>query len=621
MQGQDPSRAAATTRRGAAAARPSSSSAPRWTPRAVAAVTARIADHGANIDRIRRLSRYPVTTVELDVSGADIPRLRRELALEAAEQGVDIAVSAGGPGPARTPPRRHGRRLHPHPGGGHRAARRHAAGGPRRSPRSPSARCAASSTSPSRCARGCATLAGLRRRRPRGGPRARCVLTPGARTLVRTLKRLGFMVAVVSGGFIEIVGPLAAELGIDHARGQPARGRRRPPHRQRRRRRSSTAPARPRALRGFAADAGLPLSPHRRHRRRRQRPRHARRRRSRRRLQRQAPGARTGRHRRQRPVPRRRPVPARDHAARRSRTRTRPTARPRRATLPSRARLTPKVGHARGCRATADGSPRRTLLIIGGAEDQLGPLGGPAAVRPARRRAPVPASSSSPRPRPSSTRSSTTYSRRLHPAARRGRHPRRPRRDPRGRPRPGARREARRRHRRLHERRQPAQAQPVPRRAPRSVTRSSRAYRRGVRRRPAPSAGASIMSRLHDLAGRRGPHPAAARRASSPPGLGLLEDVIVDQHFDQRGRYGRLMSLVANSPNLLGIGIDENTAVEIRDDASHDHRRDRRRLRHRRPQRGHRRPRRPARRPAARLRGSRCTPCPRALRSTCAASR
>jgi phosphoserine phosphatase len=47
--------------------------------------------------------------------------------------------------------------------------------------------------------------------------RAEVVLTPGARTLVRTLKRLGFTVAVVSGGFIEIVGPLAAELGIDRA--------------------------------------------------------------------------------------------------------------------------------------------------------------------------------------------------------------------------------------------------------------------------------------------------------------------------------------------------------------------------------------------------------------------
>src|SRR6476660_9483185 len=63
---------------------------------AVAAVTARIAAHGANIDRIRRLSRYPVTTVEFDVSGADVASLRRELALEAAVRGVDIAVAASG---------------------------------------------------------------------------------------------------------------------------------------------------------------------------------------------------------------------------------------------------------------------------------------------------------------------------------------------------------------------------------------------------------------------------------------------------------------------------------------------------------------------------------------------
>src|SRR5665647_3281569 len=47
--------------------------------------------------------------------------------------------------------------------------------------------------------------------------RADIRLTAGARPLVRTMKRLGFTLAVVSGGFIEIVGPLAAELGIDHA--------------------------------------------------------------------------------------------------------------------------------------------------------------------------------------------------------------------------------------------------------------------------------------------------------------------------------------------------------------------------------------------------------------------
>ena len=49
----------------------------------MAAVAAAIADHGANIDRIRRLSRYPVTTVELDVSGADVGDLRQDLAMVA----------------------------------------------------------------------------------------------------------------------------------------------------------------------------------------------------------------------------------------------------------------------------------------------------------------------------------------------------------------------------------------------------------------------------------------------------------------------------------------------------------------------------------------------------------
>jgi phosphoserine phosphatase len=42
------------------------------------------------------------------------------------------------------------------------------------------------------------------------------LLTPGARTLVRTLKRLGYELAVVSGGFTQIIGDLVAELGIDH---------------------------------------------------------------------------------------------------------------------------------------------------------------------------------------------------------------------------------------------------------------------------------------------------------------------------------------------------------------------------------------------------------------------
>jgi cyanophycinase len=47
------------------------------------------------------------------------------------------------------------------------------------------------------------------------------------------------------------------------------------------------------------------------------------------------------------------------------------------------------------------------------------------------------------------------------------------------------------------------------------------------------------------------------------PGLGLVRGVVVDQHFGARGRAGRLMTAVAHNPELLGIGLDEDTAVEI----------------------------------------------------------
>jgi cyanophycinase len=45
------------------------------------------------------------------------------------------------------------------------------------------------------------------------------------------------------------------------------------------------------------------------------------------------------------------------------------------------------------------------------------------------------------------------------------------------------------------------------------------------------------------------------------PGLGLVRDVIIDQHFAERGRIGRLLGAVAQSPRVLGLGIDENTAL------------------------------------------------------------
>jgi len=47
------------------------------------------------------------------------------------------------------------------------------------------------------------------------------------------------------------------------------------------------------------------------------------------------------------------------------------------------------------------------------------------------------------------------------------------------------------------------------------------------------------------------------------PGLGLLPDVIIDQHFAERGRIGRLLGAVAHNPRLLGIGIDEDSAIVV----------------------------------------------------------
>lgn len=51
------------------------------------------------------------------------------------------------------------------------------------------------------------------------------------------------------------------------------------------------------------------------------------------------------------------------------------------------------------------------------------------------------------------------------------------------------------------------------------------------------------------------------------PGLGLIRDVIIDQHFAERGRIGRLLGAIAHSPRVLGVGVDEDTALLVRDDA------------------------------------------------------
>jgi cyanophycinase len=48
-------------------------------------------------------------------------------------------------------------------------------------------------------------------------------------------------------------------------------------------------------------------------------------------------------------------------------------------------------------------------------------------------------------------------------------------------------------------------------------------------------------------------------------GFGFL-DVLIDQHFSQRARFGRLLGAIAENPNLIGIGIDENTAILVEND-------------------------------------------------------
>ena len=74
------------------------------------------------------------------------------------------------------------------------------------------------------------------------------------------------------------------------------------------------------------------------------------------------------------------------------------------------------------------------------------------------------------------------------------------------------------------------------------------------------SAGASILSSHMVAFGASGPTP-RQRMAHVAAGFGLVPDVIVDQHFRQRDRIGRLLALVAANPGLLGLGVDEDTAA------------------------------------------------------------
>ena len=183
-------------------------------PAAMTALTSRIKAAGGNIDRILRLARYPVTALRLEVSGADPDVLQVELAAAAFEHGVDVAVEERGI-------LRHAQRLVVMDvdstliqGEVIEMLAEHAG-------------CADEVAAVTESAmRGEIDFEeSLRQRvaRLEGVPAsalddvyAALEYTPGARTMVRSLKRLGYRFALVSGGFTQIIERIADDLGIDY---------------------------------------------------------------------------------------------------------------------------------------------------------------------------------------------------------------------------------------------------------------------------------------------------------------------------------------------------------------------------------------------------------------------
>jgi phosphoserine phosphatase len=184
-------------------------------PAAIAAIAGRIAANGANIERISRLAHRPVTCIEFDISGADPAELRLALARESAERGVDVAVQRGGL---------------------YRRAMRLVVmdvdstlvSGEAIDLLAARAGCEAKVAELTAATmRGELEFAAALRERVSllagldaavlDEVRAELRLAPGARTLIRTLRRLGYRCGIVSGGFTQFTDVLAADLGLDYA--------------------------------------------------------------------------------------------------------------------------------------------------------------------------------------------------------------------------------------------------------------------------------------------------------------------------------------------------------------------------------------------------------------------
>ena len=190
--------------------------APKISPKIIAAVAAVIAEEKANIERIFRTASYPVTAIEFVLSGGVEDELRTALANVAAQESVDISVQRGGL-------MRHAKRLVVMDVDSTLIQQEviellAAKAGVEAEVKAitDSAMRGELDFAQSLIAR-VGLLKGLDES-VMAEVREEIRLTPGARTLVRTLQRLGHIVAVVSGGFINVIEPLVKELGIAHYR-------------------------------------------------------------------------------------------------------------------------------------------------------------------------------------------------------------------------------------------------------------------------------------------------------------------------------------------------------------------------------------------------------------------
>lgn len=183
-------------------------------PDALARIAGHLANSGANIERIVRIAAYPITAIEFEISGAPIDLLQRTLSEEPRIQGVDIAVQRGGLS-------RRGKKLVvmdvdstfiqneviellAQEAGVFDQVRditELAMRGDLDFAESLTRRVALLRDLP------VSAIESVRKQ---------ILLTPGARTLIRTLKRLDHKIGLVSGGFHEVIDPLAADLGIDY---------------------------------------------------------------------------------------------------------------------------------------------------------------------------------------------------------------------------------------------------------------------------------------------------------------------------------------------------------------------------------------------------------------------